>query len=106
MSPVLDYEGLAAMIFSELDGDEYVLSLRTFNGDSWTKKFNLQLDHQKIKQVYLYLGVGQFVAGDKNGENIIYDHRKKQTKKLPLSSDKCLDMYTESLVSMRNVATQ
>lgn len=69
MSQVLDYEGSAAMIFKEYDDHGSVLNLWTLD-KSWTRRFNLEAD-LKVLWVFLYLGVGQFVVGDNNGEILL-----------------------------------
>ncbi|KAK1354191.1 hypothetical protein POM88_047447 [Heracleum sosnowskyi] len=115
-SNVMEYEGSAAMIFESYHQGS-VLSLWTLDyicdNVSWTKKINLKFN-LKIDQIALHLGAGQFVAAeydtlpkssDKYSGHILYDHNKKETKKLslPILDSKVTSLieYTESLVSLK-----
>lgn len=108
-SNVLDFEGSVAMIVASVY-DRSILSLWMLDDAcggkvSWTKKFNLETD-LKIDRIFLYLGVGHFVA-ESNLRYIFYNHKIKDTKELHsliCSGERyhqTFAKYTESLVSLK-----
>ncbi|KAK1354619.1 hypothetical protein POM88_047875 [Heracleum sosnowskyi] len=111
-SCLLDFEGSAAMVFSESVRDESVLSLWTLDyvcGEvlSRTKKFNLELDCKMHYRVISYLGVGQFVVKDDSGVYSVYDNKKKERRNLAwVMEDASFFKYTGSLVSLQGSGQQ